>query len=66
MSYEKAVFCAKCGEHIDTITNETGEDNGFAEALIISDSRAIHKKETGCSGLDAKCNAWNFGPWRRV
>ncbi len=66
MSYEKDVFCAACGAHIDTISNEDGKDNGFVEALIIADSRAIHKKETGCSGLDGRMCAWNFGPWRET
>jgi hypothetical protein len=66
MEWEKDVFCAACGEKIDTFSNNTGKDDGFSEALIIGESRAIHKKETGCPGIDDRGNAWNFGPWRKV
>lgn len=64
--YEKDAFCAACGEKIDTFSNSTGKDDGFAEALIIGEARQHHREDTGCPGLDDRCNAWNFGPWRKV
>jgi len=63
--YAKDVFCACCGQQIDTFRNDTGEDHGQAEALVIGVSRRIHMREAGCEGIDEVTGAaWTFGPWR--
>ena len=66
MQYQRDVFCARCGAKIDTISTPTREHNGQVEAMILGESRAIHKSKTGCRGIDNHGSAWSFGPWCEV
>jgi hypothetical protein len=58
--WSKEVFCPKCRKVIDvmTVTERDAEGQGLAEAMILGDSSAIHRRQTGCD-----VHGWYFGPW---
>jgi len=61
--WARKVFCEACGTQIDELISPTKESNGMGEAMVLGDSRRMHREETGCPGDH---RGWQFGPWRKV
>lgn len=59
---EGDIFCSTCGDKIDHIIVKAtpfGTPDGMALALLISDSKQMHKIEKNCFGI-----GWKEGEWK--
>ena len=59
----RKVFCEKCGAEIDQLVSPKKEDRALDAAMLLGDSRAIHRQQTGCAGDH---RGWRFGPWEEL